>query len=208
MLGKKNSKFDGNFRKIGYLDTSNIKRIFLLNKNKFSISNTNISNNKENIIRQAKVHNPTKHLNLLYEDDLISPNKINAQNKDVLQELNNDLNNIISIVHNFYKNENLIIGRCLYTILPAGKKINDHVDRDHTILIHGHRLHIPIITNELVKFMVNYEYKYLEKGYIYEINNALVHGVENNSNEDRIHLIIDFIDSNILNDNSLHNENM
>ena len=56
--------------------------------------------------------------------------------------------------------------------------------------------------------MVNYEYKYLEKGYIYEINNALVHGVENNSNEDRIHLIIDFIDSNILNDNSLHNENM
>lgn len=208
-MSKKNfSKFDGNFRKIGYLDTSNIERILLLNKNKFAISNINISNNKENIIRRSKVHNQANHLNLLFDDDAFSPNKINVQNKSILQELNNDLNNITSIVHNFYKNENLIIGRCLSTILPAGKKIANHVDKQHIIFKEGHRLHIPIITNELVDFMVNHEHKYLEKGYIYEINNTLLHGVENNSNEDRIHLIIDFIDSNILNDNSLHNENM
>jgi aspartyl/asparaginyl beta-hydroxylase (cupin superfamily) len=55
------------------------------------------------------------------------------------------------------------------------------------------RIHIPIITNNEVYFTVGGERKNLKDGEMWQINNNnKMHSVENNSNQDRIHLITDW----------------
>jgi hypothetical protein len=55
------------------------------------------------------------------------------------------------------------------------------------------RHHIPLKTNKNVLFHVNGESINMEVGECWEINNSRVHHVTNNSQEDRIHLIIDIV---------------
>ena len=58
----------------------------------------------------------------------------------------------------------------------------------------SHRIHVPIKTNKNVLFSVDGEKRELNQGEIIEINNLKDHFVENNDpNEDRIHLIMDFV---------------
>jgi len=60
-------------------------------------------------------------------------------------------------------------------------------------LINSHRVHIPIVTNDQITFMVGGEEKQMKVGEVWEINNATFHRVMNESNEDRIHLILDWV---------------
>jgi len=39
----------------------------------------------------------------------------------------------------------------------------------------------------------------LKEGHVYEINNGRTHSVKNESNEERVHLIIDLLDENLMN---------
>lgn len=95
----------------------------------------------------------------------------------------------ISKLESYYK------GTCVNTMfanLPSGEKIFPHTDASN-ILLNVHRCHIPIVTNKDVKFYIDeHEYNF-EEGFVYEINNSLTHEVHNNSNEDRIHLIVDVL---------------
>ena len=59
--------------------------------------------------------------------------------------------------------------------------------------MNSHRIHIPIVTGENNIFLVNGELKNMQVGEMWEINNELPHMVENRSDEDRIHLIVDWI---------------
>lgn len=52
-----------------------------------------------------------------------------------------------------------------------------------------HRIHIPIKTNSEVFYVIENKRYNWEKGKIYEFDNTRVHGVLNESNEDRIHLM-------------------
>jgi quercetin dioxygenase-like cupin family protein len=55
------------------------------------------------------------------------------------------------------------------------------------------RMHIPIITHPDVTFQVGRDVKHLKPGEIWEINNnKKLHGVNNKSNIDRIHMLIDW----------------
>ena len=56
------------------------------------------------------------------------------------------------------------------------------------------RTHIPIITNEKNVFKVGPEIKHLKVGEIWEIDNTMQHAVRNNSDEPRVHLIIDYME--------------
>lgn len=78
----------------------------------------------------------------------------------------------------------------LFAHLPAHQKIDVHKDQTY-ILNTCHRFHLPLKTNSNVVFYINEMPFYLKKGMIYEIDNTGLHGVYNNSDEDRIHLIID-----------------
>lgn len=55
------------------------------------------------------------------------------------------------------------------------------------------RHHIPLKTNEEVLFHIDGESVHMKVGECWEINNSKVHHVTNNSNEDRIHMIIDIL---------------
>ena len=71
------------------------------------------------------------------------------------------------------------------------KNIEEHCDFNELVLCH--RIHIPIITNDQVIFHIDKIPFFLEEGKVYEINNQKLHSVENNSNFDRVHLIIDIL---------------
>ena len=95
----------------------------------------------------------------------------------------------------FYKGK---FGRILLTKLIAGQKITPHIDIMYDYFNIARRFHVPIITNDLVDFYVNKERKVMKEGECWEINNKKIHAVENNSNEDRVHLLFDIIPNEFL----------
>ena len=76
-------------------------------------------------------------------------------------------------------------------LLPAGTKVNPHYDDTESFVIQ-HRVHIPIITSPEIIFTIDGIDKNLKIGEIWEIDNTKMHGVNNPSDIDRIHLIVDF----------------
>lgn len=94
--------------------------------------------------------------------------------------------------------ENGKIMRALLVKLAAKKSIPPHVDSGVSFKI-CRRIHVPIQTNEGCFFIVGDDRRHLKKGELWEINNdKKMHSVENNGVEDRIHLIIDWIEEKYL----------
>jgi aspartyl/asparaginyl beta-hydroxylase (cupin superfamily) len=61
------------------------------------------------------------------------------------------------------------------------------------------RCHIPLITNDDIKFTVGDHTMSLKQGECWEINNSKIHEVKNLSNYDRVHILIDIIPNEYLN---------
>lgn len=84
------------------------------------------------------------------------------------------------------------IGRALYIRLKPNCNIPIHQDHGY-YLRNSHRFHVPIITNDNVKFYLNGDVINMKAGSCYEINNAQDHAVNNESDIERIHLVFDII---------------
>lgn len=67
---------------------------------------------------------------------------------------------------------------------PPGTHINLHIDNDEFV-----KIHIPIKTNSKSYFNFKDENFVLEEGNAYLINTALLHGVKNEGDTDRVHFI-------------------
>jgi hypothetical protein len=85
------------------------------------------------------------------------------------------------------------ITRVRLACLKSGFEIKPHIDYDPSYIT---RFHIPIITNESVRLYMKIsgnvaEYHMPADGRIYFFNSGLVHWVKNNSEFDRLHLIVD-----------------
>ena len=76
--------------------------------------------------------------------------------------------------------------------LKPGGEITEHTDNNFS-LVHSHRLHLPIITNEEVEFTVGDETINMKEGELYEINNRHLHSVKNAASTNRVHLIMDYV---------------
>jgi hypothetical protein len=111
-------------------------------------------------------------------------------------KINNSQLSMIELVSPIVKSLESIhngkIGKCLFIKLPAHKNVQEHVD-DMDYLGAVRRHHIAITTNEDVFFFVNKEKKHMKVGDCWEINNSLFHGVENNGDTERIHLMLDIL---------------
>ncbi len=95
------------------------------------------------------------------------------------------------IIRNWYPPGGTII-RAMAAKLLAGGRIIPHRD-SHPSFGAGHRIHVPIVTNPRVRFMI-YGLPYqLEVGQAYEINNQKVHSVMNKGGADRINFIFDYL---------------
>lgn len=82
--------------------------------------------------------------------------------------------------------------RIILVRLAANSTIAEHIDNGYS-LCHSHRIHLPIVTNDLVKFSIGGMTKVMKEGELWEINNRCLHGVDNDSNNCRTHIIFDYV---------------
>lgn len=137
-------------------------------------------------------HRHTKTIPLIFGNDFNSFDAVPTKHYPLFQdELNNLQVNLKDII-----NQDGYIVRALLVKLLKNSNILPHIDIVGKTLVLGKRLHIPIITNENCLFSVGDDTKNLKVGEIWEINNdKKLHGVSNNGDEDRVHLIVDWINN-------------
>jgi Aspartyl/Asparaginyl beta-hydroxylase len=95
------------------------------------------------------------------------------------------------IIGRFYSPGGTII-RAMAAKLLSGGRINPHFD-SHASFRHSHRIHVPITTNNRVRFTIDGRPFRLEVGKAYEINNQKTHSVINSGKDDRITFIFDYL---------------
>lgn len=83
--------------------------------------------------------------------------------------------------------------RVMVARLVVNGTIKPHIDHHPSFAV-GHRIHVPLVTNPQVEFLVDDQAVIMQEGQAYELNNLLVHSVRNNGDEDRIHLIFDYME--------------
>jgi hypothetical protein len=81
--------------------------------------------------------------------------------------------------------------RAMFARLPPKCRIDPHVDR-HASFSVAHRIHVPLVTNPDVEFIVGMEHIAPVPHHAFELNNAMPHGVTNHGDTARIHLIFDY----------------
>lgn len=120
--------------------------------------------------------------------------EVTQMNRFKNEESNFEIDAIFTKLKEYYSGE---IIRCEVVKLPARTNIRTHVDGG-PLLHYSRRVHIPIITNENVTFTVMRNTINMEEGTWYEINNQMTHAANNNSDLDRVHIIIDILPNDML----------
>ncbi|TAJ50561.1 MAG: aspartyl beta-hydroxylase [Nevskiaceae bacterium] len=87
-----------------------------------------------------------------------------------------------------------IYPRVMFARMPAGSAIKPHIDASRSASW-PHKIHVPITTNQQVRFYVDPCAYHLEVGYAYEVNNLVTHSVVNGGNTSRIHLIFEYCEA-------------
>ncbi len=142
---------------------------------------------------QYKVHSQTQSLLLIHDDDMRHRDPTYHR---LYEHFSNELSPLLDMISSFYGNDGYFI-RILFAKLSAGRTIMPHIDFTFSLL-HCHRIHVPIVTNNEVFIYVGGEPRNMKIGEVCEINNATVHSVANNGEESRTHLIIDWAPNSIL----------
>lgn len=108
---------------------------------------------------------------------------------------NKELEDIFFKLEEYYSGK---IIRCEVVVLPANTKIRMHIDGG-PLLDYSRRVHVPIITNDRITFTVMENTIHMKESGWYEINNQMRHGVDNPTDIDRVHLIIDILPNDMIN---------
>lgn len=90
-----------------------------------------------------------------------------------------------------------VCGEASFNNLLANKDIYGHYDNGLYYEV-MRRFHIPIFTNTETYFVIEKSKVMMSEGQCWEINNAKYHSVHNNSDQNRIHLVIDIIPNKVL----------
>ena len=135
-----------------------------------------------------EVHKQTQALLLIHDEDF---RHYNPTYHDLYSQFRKELKPVFDFIADYFNQDGYIV-RTLFARLAGHGRIDTHTDGLYSLL-KCNRIHIPIITNDQVVFTIGGEEKVLGEGEMWEINNATLHAVENNSDEDRIHLIIDWV---------------
>jgi len=173
-----------NFKTYAYIDVSSIKDKAL----RYTEDNWNSYDFRQ---KTFDVHKQTKTIPLIWDE------KVSGSPKtyDEAKKYNTELNIIYSLLTN--KIGPGAIATAMLINLPSKKIITRHVDIGE-FFNDVNRIHIPIVTAPECIFKIEDEEKNLQEGEVVEIdNNNKYHSVENNSNIDRIHLLIDWLKNDI-----------
>lgn len=88
--------------------------------------------------------------------------------------------------------ETSTITKLMLAKLDKRSEIIEHFDQGNLTRIH--RCHLPVITNLECLFLIDRRAYNFMPGLAFEFNNQRLHGVKNNSEVDRVHLICDILD--------------
>jgi len=100
---------------------------------------------------------------------------------------------IMDAVTEIYGYQQQAYAKVMLARLAAGHAIDRH--RDQGLSNHlTHKIHVPLQTNSQTKMFIKPDEYHLETGRAYEVNNLIGHGVENNGDTDRVHLIFECFD--------------
>lgn len=175
--------------------TWSIKEIFNCDINKIKeevslyVDEWNIDKSRQNTY---KTHKDTEMYQLRYMDyEWIPGNTLdfkdinNFKNTESIKEYNDILEKLESLYNGKVVRSELVK-------LHKNTEVRKHIDQGKMLSV-SRRCHVPIITNNNVFFSVLNNEINMKEGVCYEINNAMPHGVKNNSDFDRVHLILDII---------------
>ena len=172
---------DFNFRYVGNIEVDNILE---------KVNQLTNADWEEYNFRQIrfKPHIHTQTIPIIFDEDFRNTNPSCTKWYSIFES---DIDFLKKKISKFYGGGYII--RCILTKLISNKSIPTHIDVGMSLSM-CKRIHIPIVTNDSVIFTVDNEKKNLKTGEMWEINNCkCAHSVENNSDIDRIHLIIDYV---------------
>lgn len=143
----------------------------------------------EDDIRQKSFeqHKQTQSVVMLFSNTWPDPVVEKRKGWDHFAEPANAL--IEDIVAKHYPPGGKII-RAMAAKLLSGGRIAVHKD-GHPSFAAAHRIHVPLVTNPDVDFLIRGENHHLEEGVAYEVSNLDYHAVTNRG-PDRIHFIFDY----------------
>jgi hypothetical protein len=147
----------------------------------------------ENVERQKsyEVHEQTRSIVLLFAEVERWPEVEVVKNPGWARLSHVAVPLMHEIIRRFYPPGGTII-RAMAARLLAGGRIIPHRDA-HPSFAAGHRIHVPVVTNPRVRFMIDGQPHQLQVGEAYEINNQKVHSVMNKGDTDRINFIFDYV---------------
>jgi hypothetical protein len=172
--------FSDKFRKLGEIDTARIKELVLLVPDEDWIRSNDAHS-------RGPTHIDVQPLPMLWDIDLRHMDPTPHQHYEKFEAA---LAPVFEFIANYYGNEGWLV-RALFARLKPQGIIPLHKDKGFS-LTHGHRIHIPIITNEKSRLYVDGSTKALREGEVWEINNVRAHGAENNGDAWRVHFIADW----------------
>ena len=186
--------FKGDFKSLGELDVSGLRQAVSV------ISDTKWNENNERQQTYSEIHQYTQTIGLIYDDDMRhSDGTVHA----IYHELEDRVRPIENHIANFYQQQkpNILesrrdqkpyFARMILVRLRGGGVISKHKDGSSSML-RCHRIHLPFVTNAEVIFDVGESSIKMAEGELWEINNRREHAVANNSDRDRIHIILDYV---------------
>lgn len=181
--------FQGNFKKIGHADISMLRDLVQqLTPQHWSGDTTRLDGYES--------HRDTQTIGLVYDFDFRhrNPTKLPP-----LKLFGPAIQNLLATITHHYETSTLVgrMGngyfiRANLVQLRSGGEITPHQDKNFS-LAHSHRVHIPVVTNDKVHFLIGNETINMQEGEIIEINNRRVHSVRNDGKDGRVHLILDWV---------------
>lgn len=143
----------------------------------------------EDDVRQKSFeqHKQTQSLVMLFSNTWPDPVVERRKGWGLLAEPANAL--MEQIIRDHYPPGGRVI-RAMAAKLLAGGRIALHKDK-HPSFAAAHRIHVPLVTNPDVDFVIRGLSNYLEEGVAYEVSNLDFHAVTNRG-PDRIHFIFDY----------------
>ena len=94
------------------------------------------------------------------------------------------------VVAKHYPPGGMVLRVILARLLP-GCRIEGHRDTHPSFSI-AHRIHVPLLTNPQVEFVVGTERIATPAHHAFELNNKMAHAVANHGDTARVHLIFDY----------------
>lgn len=135
-----------------------------------------------------EVHEETQSVILIFCDGWPQVRVTHATGWSLLAEVATPV--MEQVIRSWYPPGGIVL-RAVLARLPAGCRIHRHKDAHPSFHV-AHRIHVPLVTNPEVEFIVGTRLVAPCAHYAFELNNQMFHQVHNAGSTDRIHFIFDY----------------